>query len=111
VRPGVEVAAACRVAAARAAEGGWSTPATVTGLVVRPGRGVADGGVAGGAEDTGARTGGTAEGTAAREADALATASLWPPSTTASVIATPAVVSTPPATTAPARKLTSSMRA
>jgi hypothetical protein len=74
---------------------------------------VADGGVAGGEEDTGTRTGGTAEGTAAREADALATASLWPPSTTASVIviATPAAVRTPPATTAPARKLTSSMRA
>jgi hypothetical protein len=72
---------------------------------------VADGGVADGEEDTGARTGATAEGTAAREADALATASLWPPSTTASVIATPAAVRTPPATAAPERKLTSSMRA
>jgi hypothetical protein len=72
---------------------------------------VADGGAPGGGEDTGARTEGTAEGTAAREADPLATASLWPPSTTASVIAAPAAVSTPPATTAPERKLTSSMRA
>jgi hypothetical protein len=72
---------------------------------------VADGGVADGEEDTGARTGGTAAGTAGRETGALATASLWPPSTTASVIATPAAVRTPPATTAPERKLTSSMRA
>jgi len=55
--------------------------------------------------------GGATEGTAAREAGALAAASLWPPSTTASVIATPAAVSTPPATAAPERKLTSSMRA
>ena len=80
-------------------------------VAVRLGRGVGDGGVAGGEEDTGARTGETAEGTAAWEADALATASLWLPSTTASVIATPAAARTPPATTAPARKLTSSMRA
>jgi hypothetical protein len=72
---------------------------------------VADGGVAGGGEDAGARTGGTAAGTAGREAGALATASLWPPSTTAIVIATPAAVRTPPVTTAPDRKLTSSMRA
>jgi hypothetical protein len=72
---------------------------------------VAGAGVAGGEEETGARTEGTAEGTAEREAGALATASLWPPSTTASVIATPAAVSTPPAMTAPERKLTSSMRA
>jgi len=100
-RPGVGVAA-CSVAAARTADGGWWAPATVAGLVVRLARGVADG-----EEDTGARVGGAA----AREADALATASLWPPSTTASVIATPAAVRTPPATTAPARKLTSSMRA
>lgn len=71
---------------------------------------MADGGVVG-EEGTGARTGGTAEGTAAREAGALATASLWPPITTASVIAAPAAVRTPPATTAPERKLTSSMRA
>ena len=78
---------------------------------MRLARGVADGEVAGGGEDTGAGTGGTAEGTAAREADALATASLWLPSTTASVIATPAAATTPPAMTAPARKLTSSMRA
>jgi hypothetical protein len=72
---------------------------------------VADGGVAGGEEDTGARTRGTAEGIAGWEAGALATAALWPPSTTASVIAAPAAVSTPPATAAPERKLTSSMRA
>jgi hypothetical protein len=72
---------------------------------------VADGGIAAGEEDTGARTEGTAGGTAEREAGALATASLWPPSATASVIAAPATVSTPPATTAPERKLTSSMRA
>ena len=78
---------------------------------MRLGRGVGDGGVAGGEEDTGARTGETAEGTAAWEADALATASLWLPSTTASVIVTPAAARTPPAKTAPARKLTSSMRA
>jgi hypothetical protein len=69
------------------------------------------GGVADGEEDTGARTGGTTEEIAGREADALATASLRPPSTTASVIATAAAVSTPPATAAPERKLTSSMRA
>jgi len=72
---------------------------------------MADGTVAGGEEDTGARTGGTTEGIATREAGALATASLRPPSTTASVIATPAAVSTPPATAAPERKLTSSIRA
>jgi hypothetical protein len=72
---------------------------------------VADDVAAGGGEDTGARTEGTAEGTAAREADALATASPWPPSTTASVIAAPAAASTLPVTTAPERKLTSSMRA
>jgi hypothetical protein len=90
----------------------------VARVAVRLARGADDGGVAGGEvaggeEDTGAGTEGTAEGTAAREADALATAPLWPPSTTASVIATPAAVRTPPATTAPApaRKLTSSMRA
>ena len=77
---------------------------------MRLGRGVGDGGVGDGEEDAGAGTGETAEGTAAWEADALATASLWPPSTTASVIATPAAARTPPATTAPARKLTSSMR-
>jgi len=64
-----------------------------------------------GAEETGATGGGASEAATAREADALATASLWPPSTTANVIATPATVRTPPATTAPARKLTSSMRA
>jgi hypothetical protein len=86
-------------------------PATVAGVVARLARGVADGRMAGGEEDTGTRTGGTAEGTAGREACALATASLWPPSTTASVIATPAAIRTPPATTAPERKLTSSMRA
>jgi hypothetical protein len=73
---------------------------------VRLGRGVGDG-----TEETGATGGGASEGTAGREAGALATASLWPPSTTASVIATPAAVRTPPATTAPERKLTSSMRA
>ena len=72
---------------------------------------MADGGVADGEEDTGAGTGGTTEGIAGRGAGALAAASLWPPSTTASVIATPAAVSTPPATAAPERKLTSSMRA
>jgi hypothetical protein len=70
---------------------------------------VADRGVADGEEDTGARTWGTAEGAAGREAGALATASPWPPRTTASVIATPAAVRTPPATTAPERKLTSSI--
>jgi hypothetical protein len=74
-------------------------------------RKAADGGVAGGEGDTGARTGGITEGVAGRETGALATASLWPPSTTASAIATPAAVSTPPATAAPERKLTSSMRA
>ena len=73
---------------------------------MRLGRGVGDG-----AEETGATGAGASEGAAAREADALATASLWPPSTTASVIAAPAAVRTPPATTAPTRKLTSSMRA
>ncbi len=80
---------------------------------MRPGAGlaacrVADARVADGA---GAGDGGATEGTATREADALATASLWPPSTTASVIATPAAVRTPPATAAPERKLISSMRA
>jgi hypothetical protein len=61
-------------------------------------------------EETGAGDGDDTEGTAAREGGALATASPWPPSTTASVIAAPATVSTPPATAAPERKLTSSMR-
>jgi hypothetical protein len=78
----------------------------VAGGVVRLARGVDDG-----EEDTGGRVAGTAEGAAGREAGALATASPWPPSTTASVIATPAAVSTPPATAAPERKLTSSIRA
>jgi hypothetical protein len=86
VRPGIGVAAACRVAAARAADGGWWAPATVAGLVVRLARWLAggeeadgeeaDGEVADGEEDTGTRTGETAEGTAGREAAALATASL-----------------------------------
>jgi hypothetical protein len=72
---------------------------------VRLGRKVGDG-----TEETGATGEGASEGAATR-AGALATASLWPPRTTASVIATPAAVRTPPATTAPERKLTSSMRA
>lgn len=81
MRPGIGVAAACRVAAARAADGGWWAPATVAGLVVRLARWLADGEeadgeVADGEEDTGTRTGETAEGTAGREAAALATASL-----------------------------------
>ena len=67
--------------------------------------------MAGGEEEAGTGDGDATEGAAAGEAGALATASLWPPSTTASVIATPAAVSTPPATAAPERKLTSSMRA
>jgi hypothetical protein len=106
VRPGAGVAA-CRVADEWAADGGWYAPATRS--VVRLGRGVGDGEDED--EETSAGDGGAAEGTATREADALAAASLWPPSTTASVIATPAAVSTPPATAAPERKLTSSMRA
>ena len=76
------------------------------GSVVRLGRGVGDD-----EDETGAGDGGATEGTATREAGALATASLWPPSTTASVIATPAAVRTPPTTAAPERKLISSMRA
>jgi hypothetical protein len=106
VRPGVGAAGACLVADARVADGGWLAPATVAGSVVRLGRGVGDG-----EEETGAGDGGATEGAAARETWALATASLWPPSTTASVIATPATVSTPPATAAAERKRTSSMRA
>ena len=100
--------AACRVADARVADGGWYAPATAAGSVVRLGRGVGDGEDE---EETGAGDGGATEGTATREAGALATASLWPPSTTTSVIATAATVRTPPATAAPERKLTSSMRA
>jgi hypothetical protein len=66
-----------------------------------------------GEEETGAGDGdgGGSATEAAREGGELATASPWPPSTTASVIATPATESTPPATTAPERKLTSSIRA
>ena len=41
----------------------------------------------------------------------LGAAALWPPSATASVIATPAAASTPAETAAPDRKLISSIRA
>ena len=98
--------AACRVADARVADGGWYAPATAAGSVVRLGRGVGED-----EEETGAGDGGATDGTATRETGALATASLWPPSTTTSVIATAATVRTPPTTAAPERKLTSSMRA
>jgi len=43
--------------------------------------------------------------------DTLVAAALWPPSTTASVIAIPTATRTPPTTAAPDRKLISSMRA
>jgi hypothetical protein len=100
--------AACRVADARVADGGWYALATAAGSFVRLGRGVGDGEDE---EETGTGAGGATEGTATREADALATALLWPLSTTTSVIVTAATVRTPPATAAPERKLTSSMRA
>jgi hypothetical protein len=61
-------------------------------------------------EEAGASGGDAAEGTAAGEPGALATASPGPPSPTASVIATPVAASTPPAAAAPDRKLTSSIR-
>ncbi len=67
---------------------------------------VADGGTAGRAGD-----GGGVERAMAAGLDALVAAALWPPSATASVIATPATARTPATTTAPDRKLTSSMRA
>jgi len=104
------VAAACLVAVARPADarvvdGGWWDPAGVARVVARLGRGVGDGTEATGATDRGASEG------AATRAGAMAAASRWPLGTTASVIATPAAVRMPPATTAPERKLTSSMRA
>jgi hypothetical protein len=66
-----------------------------------------------GAGEDGAGTGDgvAAKGAATREAGALATAPPGPPGTTASVITTPAAMSTAPATAAPDRKLTSSIRA
>jgi len=44
-------------------------------------------------------------------AGALVASALWPPSTTASAIATPTAASAPASTAAPERKLISSMRA
>ena len=105
--PGTGVVAARRAADARAGDrGGRKSPATVAGTFVRLGRGVACG-----KEEAGTGDGDATEGTGAREAGALATASPGPPSTTASVIAAPAAASTPPTAAAPDRKLTSSIRA
>ncbi len=70
------------------------------------GRAVADGeavGTTGNGEGAGRAT---AAGRGAR-----GTAALWPPSTTASVIATPAATGTPAKTATPDRKLVRSMRA
>jgi len=52
-----------------------------------------------------------AERAAEPGAGAPVASALWPPSTTASAIATPAAASAPASTTAPERKLISSMRA
>jgi len=54
---------------------------------------------------------GVVERAAGLSAGALVASALWPPSTTASVIATPTAASTPASTAAPERKLISSMRA
>jgi hypothetical protein len=85
--------------------------AVAAGTGVLPACRAADGEEEPGAGDRGAGDRGAAEGAAAWEAGAPATASPGPPGTTASVIATPAAVSTPPAIAAPDRKLTSSIRA
>ena len=67
---------------------------------------MADGEAAGTTGDDGGAGRATAAGR-----DALGAAALWPPSATASVIATPAATGTPVKTAAPDRKLISSMRA
>ena len=69
-------------------------------------RAVADGEAVGTTGDGGGAGRATAAGRGA-----LGAAALWPPSTTASVIATPAATGTPAKTAAPDRKLISSMRA
>jgi hypothetical protein len=66
----------------------------------------ADGEAAGSTGDSGGVERATAAGRGG-----LGAAALWPPSTTASVIATPAAMETPAKTAAPDRKLISSMRA
>jgi hypothetical protein len=119
VPPGSGVVATARYAraqagvGARAWVGGRWSPATVAGTLVSLGRGVARGDEDAGDED--AADDGAAEAAAeageAGAAGALAAASPWPPSTTVSAIATPAAARTPPATAAPDRKLTSSIRA
>jgi hypothetical protein len=68
-------------------------------------RAVADGKAAGRTEDDAD----VEPATAGR--GALVAATLWPPSATASPIATPAAARTPATTAAPDRKLISSMRA
>ena len=67
---------------------------------------MADGAAAGNMAD-----GGGVERATPAGRDALGVAPLWPPSATASVIATPAAASTPAEAAAPDRKLISSMRA
>ena len=112
--PGSGVVAACRAADARPGDGsGRSPPATAAGIVVRLGRGVAraEEGADAGEDGTGTDDGAAAKGAATREAGAPGTAPPGPPGTTASVITTPAAMSTAPATAAPDRKLTSSIRA
>jgi hypothetical protein len=69
-------------------------------------RALADGGEAGSTGD-----GGGVERAMPAGLDALVAVALWPPSATASVIATPAAPRIPATTTAPDRKLISSMRA
>ena len=77
----------------------------------RPRAGISDAaGAADGAAGSMADDGGVERATAAGR-DALGAAPLWPPSATASVIATPAAASTPAEAAAPDRKLISSMRA
>ena len=67
---------------------------------------VAEGGTAGSTGD-----GGGVERATVAVRDVLVAAAPWPPSATASVIATPATARTPATTRAPDRKLISSMRA
>ena len=105
-RPADGEAAGRRVGLEVAGAGGRRVPAGITD----------GGGTAGGLPDDAAgEAAGDAGDGAGRAAgpgpDALVASALWPPSTTASVIATPTAASTPASTAAPERKLISSMRA
>jgi hypothetical protein len=107
---GGTVADACGVADACWRDGDWKElPAAVRGAAGRLDRGVPEDAadVAGaGAEDAG-----PARRAAASGDGALVAAALCPLSATASAMTAPAAASAPPVTTAPDRKLISSIRA